>query len=202
MNTKYPHTLSITVSPKKGLEIPTTWAVCPTYGYPSLKGFNGAALNWQGLPKDGKQPEIYCYLLRSDIANIEAQGNRADHAGYNTGYEYINGIRTEQPDNPGTFAFRGRDLGEMRVAYSGTSEIDLGWPNIKIRGFEEPSSLERAFIREQITSKLTGFIRVNSAALKNTAKQALIEHVEQLIAETVDCIQARKTEAFATIAKL
>lgn len=182
-------TVKIDITPKKGVTIPTTWAIKQAHPHPDITT-NGCALKWRnagGLfpvyprPADGLGQEYYITLLRSDLTAWDLS-TRLSHAGYCAAGGYG---KPNLPPNPGSFALRGSDLGEITA--TATMGGHLGaYFTWKVRDCNSPSDGERAFLNDNVRPAILAHIEAHAAELKAEA----VAELRKLTAERVT--EARK----------
>jgi hypothetical protein len=181
---KTPHHIAhINVFPKKGECVKTRWLIWQERPFPCIRA-EGGALAWSNmeglLGKYGSKPtglgsRYKCHLLTPE-GDIPEDYNRTHFAGFS---HRPGPYGTPEVINPGTFALRGKDLGEITVKIGS----DPQYPDIKVRGFDSPSASERDFIKAQIVPFLMEAINANAASLR---KQALAYVSKRLTGELAE----------------
>lgn len=192
-------TTQLSVSTKKGEAQSLRFMIVQEIPYPDIDG-TGSRLQWRNggafFPKygakfDGIGSRYHCYLLAAECENPPEDWNRSHLAGY---ADYDDKTKV----NGGTMTLRGKDLGEMSV-YFGNNP---GWPEIKVRGFDNPSTAEREVIEAQIVPGLLQFIAGNKAALYADACGRLRARIEKELSEARAELDTLEREANTAIAKL
>jgi len=174
--------IKVTVSfeTKKNNTVKTLWGIrqnwpCPTIvgSCGTLKWENGGGLFPQWRPRDMEKSSIgstySCHLLRNDTDEHDLV-TRVSCAGYDP--------RGDGKANPGTFALRGVDLGEMSIEFG----VNPEWPDIRVRGFNSPSPSERDFIKANIVKVLAAAVDAHRDELKAEA----IRELRALVAERLE----------------
>ncbi|OQA09841.1 MAG: hypothetical protein BWY66_00380 [bacterium ADurb.Bin374] len=162
---------------KKNNRVETLWGIRQEHPYPTIVGScgtleweNGEGLFPQWRPCDMEKPGIgqryRCDLLRTDTDGHDLS-TRVSSAGYDP--------HPDGKKNPGTFALRGVDLGEMSIEFG----KDPQWADIRVRGFDRPSPSEREFIKENIVKVLAAAVDAHRDELKAEA----IRELRLLVAE-------------------
>lgn len=204
------HIAKITVSVRKGHTQDTLWAVRHNRPYPDITS-SGSSLEWRNagslIPSyrtSAKVPALEssftCDLFRSDFDESTAKGTRLDHAGFEPGlvYDPATGQRIQTPANPGAIELRGKTLGEMRIEFG----VNPDWPDIKVRGFDSPTSSEREWIKTHIVPSLRAYITANAASLRAHAIADLQADIAKRLAEARAQLDAMEKQAAECIAKL
>jgi hypothetical protein len=160
-------TLKLTASTKKGETQNLRFLIQQDIPYPDIAGDCGR-LAWRnagglfgqyGSPARGIGENYICSLLADTAPDVVPDDyNRTILAGYADYHD-------QTKINGGTFKLRGRDLGEMTIKFEGNPD----YQNIKVHGFDAPSTGERAAIAEFIVPALRQFITDNRAELKAEA---------------------------------
>ena len=174
--------LKIDITTKKGTTVTTAWGIRQSRIYPDLE-CHGTRIKWRntgglfpqypatkavGLPN-----EYNAYLLRDDIPT-PTHNNRMDFAGYD--------------GNPGTFALRGVDLGEVSATIK-----ESPWPSCvwTVRGSNSPTTGERDFLNLHVLPHLKAAILRGAKALKAEAVDAtaasVVERLKEARTSLDDC---------------
>lgn len=185
--------LKIDITTKKGTTVTTTWGIQQERIYPDLE-CHGARISWRntgGLfpqypaTKAVGLPATYnAYLLRDDIPT-PTHNNRKDFAGYD--------------GNPGTFALRGVDMGEV------SAEINESpWPSctFRVRGSARPTAGERDFLAEHVLPHLKAAILREAKTLKAEAVDALAASVVQRLKEAQASLDECSKQMLAAVRAL
>lgn len=178
---KAPFIAEIEITLKKGATIKTRWLVERVRPFPDLD--RAYALEWRNhggtLPQYGStqgHPERYRAAMLADGGTPPAENwDRTHLAGFD--------------GNPGSFTFRGNDLGEVSA-----EDINLEhpeWDTFKVRGYNAPTPGEHEFLRAQVSPALHAFIRANRDGLRDAAADALRR-----------CMEGRISRARAQLAEL
>lgn len=188
---KAPFITEIEVTLKKGATIKTRWIVERVRPFPDLD--RAYALEWRNhggiLPQYGTtqgHPERYrAAMLAEGITPPAENWDRTHLAGYD--------------GNPGSFAYRGQDLGEVSA-----EDINLAhpqWDTFKVRGHDTPTLGEKDFLRAQVSPALHAFIRANRDGLRDASAEALRRCMEDRIARAraqLDAMEAAIPAAVET----
>lgn len=172
-------TLTLTLPKQAAL---TLWGISQERPYPDIADLRNGWRNSGGIfrsyssPATGLSRNYRAVLLRPDLEPSKATGTRRDHAGYD--------------GNPGTLTLRGRDLGEILI------DIELRGParhlpvyaRIRVRGFEDPTPGENAWIQAEIIPALVAFIGEHEADLKAEAVAGTLEYMRGQIARVRETI--------------
>jgi len=166
--------LKIDITTKKGTTVTTTWGIQQARIYPDLE-CRGARIEWRNA--DGLFPqypatkavglpnEYNVYLLRDDIA-VPTHNNRKDFAGYD--------------GNPGSFALRGVDMGEVSATIKVSPWASCLWA---VRGGNSPTTGERDFLNLHVLPHLKAAILREAKALKAEAVDAIAASVVERLKE-------------------
>ena len=186
---------TIDIEPKKGAKQTLRFDVSQLHSWPDMEGF-GSSFRWRnyggiwsgyGKPATGLDSEYICYLL-ADGAN-DSSGSRLNHAGYE--------------GNGGTFALRGKDLGELAISLSGQSfKYGFYVSSVVVRGFEKPTDGERFFIEDKIAPSLGAFVEANKAQLLSEAVDRVEACLQDRLAGARESINTLSDEAEEAIARL
>jgi hypothetical protein len=178
----------ITVTPKKGETIDTTWHIYQQRPYPrisitpSARWENGRGVFREyGNDPKGLDAQYTAVLLRDGYDAKNAKDNRLDYAGYGC--------------NGGTITLRGHDMGEMVINLS-------HYVDIRVRGFDRPTDGEHKFIKAQIVPALRTAIEQNKTALYEEAVDGIERSIAEHIAEARTGIDRLEAEGIAAIEKL
>jgi hypothetical protein len=172
--------ITINISPKKGESVELRFLVEQSHPYPRINA-NAGTLKWDNtgglLGKYGSPASGIGEAYRAELlapGDVPENHNRTHYAGFrhNPG-----GYKSLEVVNAGTFALRGKDLGEMSIHFNN------GSANINVRGFEAPSSSEREFIRENIIPALATFINANKEDLRADALEKIKARLKNEVME-------------------
>ena len=200
-------TAKITVTTKKNTETQTTWGIVQIRPYPDFECRYGHKIerrNAGGLLPDcnGRKeglPEVYnVALLRSD-KTPDNMNDRTAHAGY---VPYASYGQKPEPPNPGSFAYRGNDLGEVtaEITPSFGGGYYFRW---SVRGYgSNATPAERAFLDEQVKPGILKAIEEHRAALKAEAVAKIRAWVAEICAEMRASVDAAEKEMEKAIAEL
>lgn len=196
-------TVNITITPRKGQTIETTWGIEQTRPYPTLTS-HYCSLAWQNaeaiFPQYGaseQRPSLgHTYrvaLLRSDKPAPADLSSRAAYAGYKP--------YNDREANPGAFELRGASLGEISATVRADGVPYASW---NVRGFSrnEVKPGERDFLNAQVLPALLAAIDANREQLKREAIEALRAYVAQQLTEAREQLDKLEAEMMAGIAKL
>jgi hypothetical protein len=179
----------IKISTKKGHTQETTWHIIQAHPYPDIEKAGswrwrnaGGMFDAYNQPATGLEEKYYCNLLRSDFS--EVFDNRKDYAGYE--------------GNPGSIVLRGQDLGEMNVTVNNSNRYN----EIKVNGFDSPTSGVRAWIEEAIIPGLLKAIEEHKAELKAEAVEAVRQRIIENVKEARSEIDKLELEALEAVKKL
>lgn len=189
--------VKISFETKKNNKVETIWGIRQNRPYPTvvgscgtLKWENGGGLFPQWHPGEMEKPGIggtyRCDLLRNDTDEHD-MSTRVSSAGYDP--------RGDGKANPGTFALRGVDMGEMTIEFGNNPE----WPEIRVRGFERPSPSERDFIKANIVKVLAAAVDAHRDELKEEAISELRATVAARLAEAREKLVKMEKEINAAI---
>ncbi len=188
--------VSIIVSPRKGEEILTLWAITQSRPYPRIKV--SGWWHWEGagglLPDNGRTTaeglarDYTAVMLRHDFNPDLAEDNRKDHAGY---------------EGAPSIKFRGNDLGEIRA----TIRIGEGYKDGAACWFERGygakfSPGEAKFLEEQVKPGLVDYIRRNADALKAEAVAGIRASVNKVLHEAKEELEKLEKEMVEAIRAL
>lgn len=177
------HITHINVSPKKGEVVKTRWIIWQERPHPCIRSETGA-LAWSHmeglLGKYGSKPSglgsrYKCHLLTPE-GDIPEDYDRTHFAGFS---HRPGPYGTPEVVNPGSFALRGKDLGEITVGIGNNPQ----YPEIRVRGFDSPSTSERDFIKAQIVPYLMEAINANAASLREQALAYVQKRLASELAE-------------------
>lgn len=176
-------TVKIDITTKKGVTIQTTWGLWQGKPYPS---FNHR-LDWEntgGLFKEyyedkakGLGREYHFALLRNDRTEWTGK-DRTDYAGF---VPYL-----EETPNPGSFAYRGNDMGEITGSFDiNPAPFSLsGCVDWSVRGWSGTATpSERDFLNNAVKPALIAAAEAHKDALKAEAIEALRAHVAENLAD-------------------
>lgn len=162
--------------PKKGECVRLQFLITQSRPHPDIAGHTGrlAWRNAEGLfpawnnPASGIGQKYYCHLLAEGVEPPEDY-NRTHFAGYE--------------GNPGSFALRGKDIGELQIIID---IRDSPWASncadIKVRGFDRPTPSEREFINAQIVPFLEKHIQEHREALREQARAEIVAAMREQVA--------------------
>lgn len=185
--------LKIDITTKKGTTVTTTWGIRQARIYPDLE-CHGTRIEWRNtgglFPQYpatkavGLPAEYYAYLLRNDIPT-PAYNNRMDFAGFY--------------GNPGTFALRGVNLGEVSATIR-----ESPWPSCvwRVRGSNSPTTGERDFLNEHVLPHLKEAILREAKALKAEAVDAIAASVAERLKNARTSLDACSKQMIAAIRAL
>ena len=185
--------LIIDITTKKGTTVTTTWGIQQARIYPDLE-CHGTRIKWRNtgglFPKYpatnavGLPAEYYAYLLRDDIA-VPTHNNRKDFAGYD--------------GNPGSFALRGVDMGEICATIKEAPWQSCSW---EVRGSDHPTAGERAFLDEHVLPHLKAAILREAKTLKAEAVDAIAASVVQRLKEAQASLDECEKQMIAAVRAL
>jgi hypothetical protein len=186
-------TIKMTVSTKKGEYQALRFLVVQEIPYPDIAS-DGGRISWRnfgglfdqyGRKADGIGSNYYCYLLADTAPDIVPDDyNRTLFAGYTDYHD-------QTKVNGGTFKFRGKDLGEMSIHFGNNPD----YPDIKLNGFNAPTSSERDAIRALICPELRQFITENRVDLKAEAVDKIKNRFAAELRETRESLNALEAQA-------
>lgn len=185
--------LKIDITTKKGTTVTTTWGIQQARIYPDLE-CHGTRISWRNtgglFPQypatkaDGLPAEYYAYLLRDDI-QTPTHNNRNDFAGYD--------------GNPGTFALRGVDLGEVNATIKVSPWASCLW---EVRGSDRPTTGERDFLNLHVLPHLNAAILREAKTLKAEAVDAIAASVVQRLKEAQASLDECEKQMIAAVRAL
>lgn len=185
--------LIIDITTKKGTTVTTTWGIQQARIYPDLE-CHGTRIKWRNtgglFPKYpatkavGLPAEYYAYLLRDDIPT-PTHNIRMDFAGYD--------------GNPGTFALRGVDLGEVSALIKESPWSSCVW---EVRGRNSPTTGERDFLNLHVLPHLKAAILREAKALKAEAVDALAASVMERLKKARTSLDDCSTQMITAIRAL
>lgn len=166
-----PYIAEIELTLKKGSTVKTRWLVERVRPFPDLE--RAYSLEWRNhggiMPQYGTtqgHPERYrAALLAEGITPPAENWDRTHLAGFD--------------GNPGSFALRGQDLGEVSAEDLNLEHPE--WDTFRVRGYNPPTPGEREFLRAQVSPALHAFILANRDGLRDAAADALRRCMEDRI---------------------
>lgn len=179
-------TIQVPQSAKKTLT--TAWEIVQAHPYPDHDR-NGWRNHGGLIPRGSRMPrEFTACLLRADHAAQPLENSRQDHAGFD--------------GNPGTFAIRGRDLGEVSAksrVYPG--DVEPFW-SFNVRGSESPTPGEREWLKEHVSPALSAFVAEHAAALESAAIDGFERACNRTLADLAEQLANMEADARAAVAFL
>ncbi len=189
------HTIATgSASAKKGDAQPFRFAVNQSIPYPRFT--DGGLDNLETLNPNKYRnhggvrlsSEYVAYMLSSEYTEANHTGNRQDHAGY----------KHYQSDkvNPGTFQYRGADLGELTAT---VQLADCGrWEGVQWNGTGLTDGV-RKWLNEQVAPVLLRHVKDHKATLRKLAIEALCERFTAQAISAMETVKRCKAEAAAII---
>jgi len=159
-------TVSVVIEAKKGEKQTGRFLIDKAIPYPDIergrwRNSGGIFREYQEDIPRGIGNKYYCYLLAEGVTVKDGESySRTSFAGYE--------------DSPGAFTVRGKTLGEMTIELTPGDE----YANIKVRGFDNPTTSERDLIKDQIIPQLQKFINENAEELKQQAFKKIAENLK------------------------